>query len=267
MNATPRLKRDNHFLPVCYQKGFADSSGRVWVRFANRGHSVHWHPSRVGKQRDFYIRTTAGIEDDRLEDFFNKQVESDFAKLSRRVKAERDQLSSITGTELGTLGRFVASQVVRTLANKLCMERQVGRPLNASEFSTEMVKQWKAILRSWLSKLPAFDFYTSLPYVEERFITGDNPVLVVVDNDNTIWVPRDEPHQRITSPQYLLSSPNTSFRVALSSYICVVLRVHGAGETRLPPQTMEPMQVRWFNARIREQCRLFVLARDETSLM
>jgi Protein of unknown function (DUF4238) len=266
VHAPPRLKRDNHYLPVCYQKGFTDSSGRVWVKFAGRGGPARRYPRSVGKQQSLYIRSRSGVEDDKFEHWFAREVENDFARLSRRVKREQDHLSNLTGRELGALGKFVASQVVRTLANKRCMEEQVGRALGANAFVAELGKQMREILRSWETSLPGFHFYTSLAYVQERFITGDDPVLVAQGHDNRIWTPADSPRQAITSLQELLNSPRVSFRVALSPYVCVFLRARGGGEAHLPPQTMDAPEVRSFNACIRGQCKLFTLAGDEGSL-
>lgn len=260
------LKRDNHFLPVCYQKGFADSSGRVWVKFVDPEKAVHCYPKRVGKEWNLYLRNSGGVEDDKFEDFFDKHVENAFAKLSQRVKREQNHLSSMTGKELGALGNFVAAQIVRTPANKLCMREQVGRELATNEFTSEMGKQMRDIMRSWTANPPAFEFRTALPYVEERFITGDNPVLTVAENDNPIPIPVDEPHQAVASVLDLLNNPKVTFRVALSPYICVFLHAQGGGEAQLPPQTTEPSEVRSFNDLIRKQCRLFTLARDEESL-
>lgn len=265
MHNTVGLKRDNHFLPVCYQKGFVDPTGMVWVKCAGRGKATHKYPKQVGKQRDLYIRSRGGGEDDKIEDFFGS-IENEFAKLSERVKREEDQLSSLTGKELGALLAFVTSQLTRTLANKLCMEKQVGRPLDTNTFQTEMIKQMRLIRDSWSASLPNFEFHTCLPYVGEHFITGDDPILVVLENDNRLWAPADDPQLRIASPQELLSNPKVSFRVALSPHICVFLPAQGTGNAYLPPRTIDPSGVRWFNARISDQCKLFTLARDEASI-
>ncbi len=262
-----KLKRNNHFLPVCYQKGFTDASGMVWVKFAGREKPVRCSPKSIGKEQNLYVRNRAGVEDDKVEDFFSEYVETPFAKLCQRVKKEQNGPASVSGTELGALAKFLASQVVRTLANRQCMEEQVGRKLNASDFLAEVGKQMREILRSWERDLPAFDFCTSLPYVEERFITGDDPVVVVRDDDNPIWRPTDSPQRAIAGIRTLLSDPKVSFRVALSPYVCVFLRPYGGGEAILPPRTMEPSQVRWFNDRIRGQCKLFTLARDPECLV
>lgn len=266
MDTAARLKRDNHFLPVCYQKGFADSSGKVWVKFAGRQKPVHRSPKSVGKEQNLYIRNKGGVEDDKFEDFFNKEVENDFARLSQRVKREQNHLSSLTGKERGALGKFVASQTVRTRANKQSMEEQVGRALSTNEFLAKMAKQMKAIIGRWETDPPSFDSYTSLPCVGERFITGDNPVLVVQEHDNHLWTPTDNPQQAITGLQVLLNNPKGSFRVALSPYICVFLRPQGGGEVHLPPQAMGPFDVKHFNNLVHKQCNLFILARDEGSI-
>lgn len=263
---TTGLRRDNHFLPVCYQRGFADLSGKVWVKFANQEKPAHRFPKSVGKEWNLYVRDRGGVEDDSFEDFFSKQVENDFARLSQRVKQEQKHLSSVTGKELGALGRFVASQIVRTRAHKQSMEEQLGRALSTNEFLTEMAKQMREIIGHWATSPPNFDFHTSLPYVKERFITGDDPVLLVEENHNPIWMPKDEPQRVVARVAELLNNPKTSFRVALSPYICVFLRMQGGGEAHLPPQTVEPQEVRWFNDRIREQCHFFALARDKESL-
>jgi Protein of unknown function (DUF4238) len=260
------LKRDNHYLPICYQKGFADSSGRVWVKFTGQEKPVHRFPQSVGKKRNLYIRSMGGVEDDKFEAFFDKQVENDFASLSQRAKRDQSRLTGMSGKELGALGKFVASQIVRTRANKQSMEEQLGRPLSTNEFLSEMAKQMKAIMERWRIDPPAFDFYTSQPYLEERFITGDSPVLVVQEFDNPIWTPSDNPHQAVASVTELLNNPKASFRVALSPYICVYLHAHGGGEAHLHPQTMDPADVRNFNDLMRKQCNLLTLARDEESL-
>jgi Protein of unknown function (DUF4238) len=261
------LKCDNHFLPACYQRGFTDSSGRVWVKFAGQEEPEHRYPRSVGKQKDLYVRSTGGVEDDKFENFFSKEIENDFARLSQRIKKEQNQLLNLTGKELGALGIFVASQAVRTLANKQCMEEQVGRPLNTNEFLDQMGKQAKAIISSWGAAPPGFHFYTSLPYVGEHFITGDNPVVLEVTKiDNPASRPRDEPQLAITSIQEILNNPAVSFEVALSPCVCVFLRGGGGGEAHLRPRTMEPSELRRFNAFIREQCKLFTLARDKESL-
>lgn len=266
MPAQVGLRRDNHFLPVCYQKGFTDSSGRVWVKFANRQRPKHLYPGSVGLKRNLYVRNRGGVEDDRFEDFFGKYVESPFGVFCRRVNREQNRLSSATSAELGALGKFVASQVARTLANKKCMEEQVGRSLDANAFLAEMRKQIKAILSDWAAQPPSFDFYSCLPYVEERFITGDDPIVLEVPKDNPVWTPSDEARLAITPLQEILSSPNASFTVALSPYICASLHPRGGGEAHLPPETKEPSWVISFNSRIREQCGLFTLARDEECL-
>jgi len=77
------LRRDNHFLPECYQRGFADETGRVWVKEAGRNEARHRKVEKVGRRRNFYIRIVTGKEDDSIEKFFGKEVEDGFARVSQ----------------------------------------------------------------------------------------------------------------------------------------------------------------------------------------
>jgi hypothetical protein len=262
----PNLKRENHFLPKCYQKGFTDSSGKVWVKFAHGGKLKPCNPRSVGQKQNLYIRKRNGSEDDKVEDFFGKEVENQFAALSRRVKNEQNGLSNITGAELGALGIFVACQAVRTLAHKQCMEEQAGGPIDGNTFVSVMAKQMWVILHSWKANPPTFRFYTPLPHLGEQFITGDHPVMVIQVNDNPIWVPTDTPNLGITDLTQILNSPNHGFLLSLSPYVCTFLQGQGNGEAHLPPQTLEPSDVRSFNKLIRGQSTIFILARDKESL-
>ena len=60
------LKRNNHYLPVCYQKGFTDATEKVWVKFADRTKPEHRQPHS------------------KVEDFFNQHVETPFAAVSQK---------------------------------------------------------------------------------------------------------------------------------------------------------------------------------------
>jgi len=118
------LKRLNHYLPVCYQRGFANPAGQVWVKFSDKPKPEARKPTTVGFKRSFYIIEENGSETDRVEDFFNKTVETPFACLAQRISEEQDEFSTISGFELGVLARFVASQAVRTAGHKKCVEEQ-----------------------------------------------------------------------------------------------------------------------------------------------
>ena len=266
MHGASRLKHGNHFLPVCYQKSFADSSGRVWVKFASQEKPQHLYPRSVGVKRNLYVRKEDGLEDDKFEDFFNKHIENPFAQFCKRVEDEQDKLKGVTSADLAALAKFVASQIVRTRANKHTMEVQVGRELSTKEFLAEMGKQMSDFARAWETSFPSIQFYTSLPFVEERFITGDDPVAVVREHANTLWTPTEDRQQAFASLQNLLNDGEVSFRVAISPYVCVFLHGQGDVEPHLPARTIEPPAVRRFNDFIRRQCNLFTLARDKESL-
>jgi hypothetical protein len=260
------LKRRNHYLPVCYQTGFANSSGQVWVKFADKPKPELRNPMSVGRKQSLYIIERDGIETDKVEDFFSKEIETPFAALSQRIKDEKDKFSGISGKESGVLARFVASQAVRTLAHKECIGEQARGPVDSNTFVRVMGKKTITLLDSWIKHPPQFHFYTSLPHVADRFISGDHPVLVIVEHDNPIWLPTSEPKLNITSLGDILKSPKHGFLISLSPYVC--LSIHGTGdrEPHLPPQTVDPQFVRFLTDRIRGQSKVFVLARDVESL-
>jgi Protein of unknown function (DUF4238) len=259
------LKRNNHFLPECYQRGFTDPSEKVWVKFAEKTKLEHRNPS-VGKRRSIYIRNENGVENDDLEDFFDKAVENPFACLSQTVKEEQNKLATITGTEQGVLCRFIASQAVRTLGHKQCIDQQAGHPVNKGTFISTMIRLMRIMVNAWLTNPPSLHFYTSLPHVGDQFITGDHPVLVIEMNDNPIWIPADNPRLGITDVKQILGNPRSRFWVSLSPYICISIQMQGGGSPHLPPEIVDPQVVRLFNNLIRGQCSLFTLAKDKESL-
>ncbi len=259
------LKRNNHYLPQCYQKGFADSSGKVWVWWVRKNKVEYTNPS-AGRLRSLYIRTENGRESDSVETFFDKVIETPFALLSQRIVEERDQFRTISGDEQAALLKFIACQAVRTLAHKQCVDQQAGRPVSKEMFILTMLQMMRTITDAWLSAPPSLNFYTSLPYVGEQFITGDHPVVVTKANDNQIWSPSPNPSLEITRVTNLLADPRVEFLISLSPYVCVSLRMLGGGACRLPPESLDPQYVRWFNDLIRGQCNVFTLAAKKESL-
>lgn len=262
----PNLKRNNHYLPECYQKGFTDSSGKAWVKFADKPKPEHRKPLTVGRKRSLYIWTQAGAENDKVEDFFNENVEIPFAALSQRIKIEQNQFAKITDDELGILCRFVASQTMRTLAHKAAIQEQAGKAVDTNTFVRVMLRKIIAVLDGWLRNPPEIYFHTPLPYVGEQFITGDNPVLVIQTNDNLIWVPTDTPTLKITDVQQIVMDPKHRLWLSLSPYVCVSIQGFGGGGTHLPPKPEDPQFVRVFNKLIRGQSEIFTLARDKAYL-
>jgi hypothetical protein len=261
------LKRKNHFLPECYQKGFTDTSGKAWVKFADKQDPEHRTPSTVGYRSSLYIVKRSGIEDDKVEDFFSNVVEAPFAPVSQRIKKEQNHFANLTGEEAGAVCGFVASQAVRTLAHKKCIEEQAGGEVDANSFVRTIAKQALIVMEYWDRNPSQPHFYTSLPDVGEQFITGDSPVVVIQMNDNPIWVPTSDPRLTTTDLTQILSNPNHDFWLSLSPYVCVSVRGRRWGEPRLPPDTVDPQFVRFLNARVREQSGIFLLARDKASLV
>ncbi len=255
-------------MPECYQKGFADPSGKVWVKYSDEAEPLQRNPAKVGRKRNLFIRTIGGTENDDVEKFFNTDVENSFALLSQRIKDAKDQFSNISGVELGTLCRFVASQAVRTLAHKRCLDTQAGTTVDNNTFNRNMLRQTWTIASFWKANTPKVNFYTSLPYVGDRYITGDNPVLVIQMNDNPIWVPRDVPVLGITDVSDILKNPKYGFLVTLSPYVSVLIHGQGGdGDAHLPPKRVEQRDVRFVNNLIRGQSEIFTLARDKESLI
>jgi hypothetical protein len=162
---------------------------------------------------------------------------------------------------------FVACLAVRTLAHKHCVKEQAGRAVGSGVFVTVMVNMIWRIMDHWRRNPPQFDFYTPLPFVGEQFITGDHPVVVVNLMDNLVWVPTDTPKRAITRLGDLLMSPKQGFQVSLSPYIMASVHGQNTGRAGLPPRTIEPREVRFFNERVRGQSSVFTLARDKESLM
>jgi uncharacterized protein DUF4238 len=261
------LSRRNHFLPVCYQEGFTDASGKVWVKFENKTQPEHRSPATVGRRRSLYIREQNGTEDDNFETFFNQNVEDPFSLLSQRIRTEREKVSAISTAELTILAKFVASQAVRTLAHKMCIEEQAKGPVVNNVFLEVMNRKMFTILEWWVKNLPSFHFFTSLPHVGEHFISGDNPVVLLAIKNDPIWMPPSPPETSITDLVQLLKHPNYGFWVSLSPYICFCIQSNGSGESRLPPEVMEPQKVRLFNKLVRNQSKIFTLARDKESLV
>jgi hypothetical protein len=258
------MKAKQHFLPQCYQRGFADSSGRVWVKFAGNPTPEHRNPDSVGWVRELYIGSILG---EQIERFFGKEVENAFASFSRRVNIERNTISEVSGGELAALSRFVASQTVRTLAHEQCIQEQAGGPVDRNTFNRVMLRKIKTMMDAWIEKFPTFHFYTPLPYIGEQFITGDHPVLVVQVKQNPIWVPTDTPILQITDLTRILKNPNHAFWIPLSPYVCASIQSHSGRKPHLPPETMEPPAVRQFNEFVRGQCKIFTLAKERESLI
>jgi hypothetical protein len=260
------LKRDNHYLPVCYQRGFTDSSDKVWVKFADKSKPEHRKPLTVGRKRSLYIWTQAGAENDKVEDLFNEHIETPFAALSQRIKAERNEFANMTGDESGVLCRFVASQTMRTLAHKAAMQQQAGQVVDTNTFVRVTLRKIIDVIDGWLKNPPEIYFHTPLPFVGEQFITGDNPVLVVQTNDNAIWVPTDTPTLRVIDVQQIVTDRRHRLWLALSPYVLVSVQGFGGGGVHLPPKSEDPLFVRNFNKMVRGQSEIFTLAKDKAYL-
>lgn len=260
------LRRDNHYLPVCYQEGFTNSDEKVWIKDSNKSVPELRKPSKVGRKRSLYIIKENGVATDRVEDFFDKTVENNFAVLSKRIKVEHNKFVQMSVDEVGVLTRFVASQAVRTLGHKEAIEEQAGSEVDTNTFVRVMSRKMLMLLDAWINNPPTFRFYTSLPSIGVHFITGDHPIVVILPHDNKIWTPTENPELRITNLAEILQRPKYAFMVSLSPYVAVSIQSSGTGQVHLPPQEIDPMDVKRFNDLVRRQCRVFTLARERDSL-
>jgi hypothetical protein len=268
MSVSPKnLSRDNHYLPICYQEAFANYEGKVWIKYVTKPDPELRKPSRVGRKRSLYIIKENGVETDRVEDFFDKTVENDFAVLSRRIKEEQNRFTQMSRDEVGILTKFVASQAVRTPGHKEAIEEQAGSKVDTNTFVRVMSRKMFMLLDSWISNPPTFRFYTTLPKIGDHFITGDHPVAVLVPHDSKVITTTENPELKITNLVEILQNPKYAFMVSLSPYIAVsVQRAGSSGQVYLPPQEIDLSDARRFNDLIRGQCRVFTLARERDSL-
>jgi hypothetical protein len=259
------LQRNNHFVPTCYQRGFADEQGKVWVKEANNSQPQHRMAGKVGKKRNFYIRTLNGVQNDGIESFFGKSVEIGFADVSRKIREHPDQID-LSGTEWGLVARFVAAQMVRTDAHRRCVDQQAGRPIDRDTYLNVMTRQLWTITKAWGESLPNVQFLTTLPYVSHQFITGDSPVLVFTPKQSAILTPTVEAVQIITPLPEILGSPHSEFLMTVSPYVAVRIGRLVPNESPTKPVALDPEVVLRLNQLIRDQSSLFTLARDKESL-
>jgi hypothetical protein len=260
-----KLRRDNHFLPECYQRGFADDSGKVWVKQAGESEPRHRKVENVGKRRNFYVREVRGVEDDKIEQFFGKDVEDGFARVSQRITTESHKIE-LSGAECGFLARFIAAQAVRTVAHQRCIEELAGGPVNRSTYLNVMLRQILQIMKAWDDGVPKFQFLTTLPLVTHHFITGDSPVLVFNPKPSAISTPVVEATPTITMLPELLENPQTEFLITLSPYMAVSVGRLGPTAPLVQLTPLDPVVVLKIDQHIRDQSRLFTLARDRESL-
>ena len=200
-------------------------------------------PSLLADLAAFTSATVNGVEDDKVEAFFGREVEDRFAGFARRTKIEANELAAIEPQEQAGLLLFIASQAVRTMAHKRCVDTQAKREVTRDEFLQAMGRQMWTVADIWGKNPPTLRFFTSLPFVSDQFISGDHPVVVIHLADNRVWVPTATPEHRITKINDLLNDPNCGFWIALSPYICVSVQPRSGATSYLPPVTLEPPQL------------------------
>jgi Protein of unknown function (DUF4238) len=261
-----KLRRRNHYLAECYQQGFTDADGHLWVKFSGKPEPESRTPHGVGWEKRLYLRQRDGKETDEIETYLANEVDSRFAPLAQRFKSEREKFSVISGNELGSLIRFVVAQIVRTLAHKSTINEQAGMTIPHETFLSVTLRKLYALTKHFHENHPQFHFYTSLPFVGGCFISGDNPVVIIEVNANEVWTPVDEPRSQIRDLGKILENENRELWMPLTPYLCVCIKGRWAGGVILPPATMEPFGVRRINRLVAGQSKIFTLARDRESL-
>ena len=117
------------------------------------------------------------------------------------------------------------------------------------------------IFTNWAKRRPTICFYTSLPYVGAKFISGDHPVIPInINIGGSLFTQCASPSYTITSLQALMDNPQHGFLLALSPYVMVLIHGHAGGDTVYPPMTLDPSNVKFFNSLIRGQCTRFLIA-------
>jgi hypothetical protein len=106
--------------------------------------------------------------------------------------------------------------------------------------------------------------WASIQSIANRWLS---PVVTVIHvKENPVWIPRDEPKAGITQLNDILTNPNYGFWLPLSPYVCVSVQPQDGVPSYLPPQPLEPQQVRQLNKLLRGQSKVFIMARDRESL-
>jgi hypothetical protein len=82
-------KKKHHFIPITYLKHFADDGGRVFAyRKDMPDDAIHTLPENIGYIKYYYSQPlpNGGMDDNRLEDYFSKDVESAWDQIVKTVK-------------------------------------------------------------------------------------------------------------------------------------------------------------------------------------
>jgi hypothetical protein len=259
------ITRANHVLPICYQQSFTKDDGELFVQFLHLDKPpISLHPLKVGVVKDFYTRSVDGADDDGIEKFFGRFVESEYAAIAKRLTALKDTFV-LEPLEVGVLLKFVVAQIVRTQAHRECINLQAGINVPQGIFIHNMHRKMKMIADRWLKHTPDVLLWTPLPYLGTQFITGDNPVVCFSTSEVQPRVASlIPPTPKIVDLNVTLESSHNGFIVPLSPYICLTVINSGKRDSvRLrPPQPTDPIVVRDFNRMVYDQCVTFVASRD-----
>lgn len=112
-----QFRRENHFAPCVYLKGFAGPNGQLFTyrTLVSRPEVPFWKPGTpkgVGHLSHLYTRIAAGHETDEIERWLDREFEAPAAEPLRKATSG----ARLTTTDWEYLVRFLAAQIVRTPA-------------------------------------------------------------------------------------------------------------------------------------------------------
>jgi hypothetical protein len=108
--------------------------------------------------------------------------------VAKRIAKEKNEFVFKDKEEAFSLLKFVATQVVRTLAHRRCIDQQAGMKVLQDVFIHNMHRKLHLISDRWIRHTPDVILWTPLPYLGCQFITGDNPVLCFTRDPNAAIV-------------------------------------------------------------------------------
>jgi hypothetical protein len=106
--------KKHHYVPVFYQKYFADPEGLIWVYDRKLHTYKHLPPKVVCREEDLYaIRPEQGPRDRRLETDYLAKIDSIGADVLPRVAKRHGLSQKMSRSEVSALSMFIAHQFSR----------------------------------------------------------------------------------------------------------------------------------------------------------
>lgn len=145
------FKRDNHYVPHCYLKRWADDQGNVWSYriLVPHAKSSQWKahsPKGLGYHQHLYTRMTVSGESDEVESWFDTAFESPAGRALQHAVTDR----RLSPAEWRLPVRFLAAQDVRTPARLFERLRDWNSTLQSQidEIASEAVRKLEEAKRT-----------------------------------------------------------------------------------------------------------------------